>query len=84
MHILSTVIYWNYRRCEEENDVYVKFMNRNKQDALTWSSNSNNDCWIPFQDILCVIDAPEPLGQSGRNYKLNKSDKKLILSSFSC
>ena len=67
-------------RCEEENDVYVKFMKQSLSDVLSWPQNTNDKCCIPFQDILCIIDAPEPQGHSGRNYKIASSAKDLILS----
>lgn len=69
-------------RCEEENDAYVRFMKRDPRDVLSWPQNTNDECWIPFQDILCIVDAPEPQGHSGRNYKISSSDMNLILSLF--
>ena len=68
------------KRSEEENDVYVKFMKRNSNDVLSWPQNTNDECWIPFQNVLCFISAPEPQGHSGRNYRISSSDKDLILS----
>ena len=56
------------KRSEKENDV------------LSWPQNTNDECWIPFQDVLCFISAPEHQGHSGRNYRISSSDKDLILS----
>ena len=48
---------------EEQNDVYVRFMTRvNNSNALSWSEDTCNECWVPFQDIICVVSAPEMQG----------------------
>ena len=69
-------------RCEE-NDVYVKFMKRSSRNVLSWPQSSNDECWIPFQAILCPVDAPKPQAHSGRNYNITSTDLDTILSSFS-
>ena len=71
-----------HERCEEENDVYVKFMKKSSGEVLSWPQNVTDECWIPFQDILCIVEAPKPQGHSVRNYKLLSSDMDLIRSIF--
>ena len=51
-------------RSDENSDVLVKFM-RCKSLYLSWNQDHGNQCWIPFQDILCTISVPEMQGQSG-------------------
>ena len=68
------------KRSEEHEDVYIKFMRRNHQ-TLFWPQDLKNECWIPFQDIICLISAPQLYGQSGRQYKLLASDYCKILAS---
>ena len=42
---------------------------------LSWPSASQKDqCWVQFQDIICVIGAPERQGHSARSYKLSVQD----------
>ena len=71
-----------HERCEEENDVYVKFMKKSSGEVLSWPQNVTDECWIPFQDILCIVEAPKPQGHSVQNYKLLSSDMDLIRSIF--
>ena len=64
---------------EEENYVFVKFMKQTKNsNALSWPQNTHNDCWIPFQDIICIIGAPEVQGHGGHQYRLAHEDIKTI------
>ena len=64
---------------EEQNDVYVRFMTRAKNsNALSWSEDTHNECWVPFQDIICVVSAPEMQGHGGRQYRLTNKDVKNI------
>ena len=58
-------------------------MKRSSRNVLSWPQNSNDECWIPFQNILCPVDAPEPQAHSGRNYNITLTDLDTILSSFS-
>lgn len=61
-------------RSEENNDVYVKFMKRSQNTALSWPQDRRNECWVPFQDILCTVSVPELQGHGGRQYKLSPTD----------
>ena len=64
---------------EEQNDVYVRFMTRAKNsNALSWSEDTRNECWVPFQDIICVVSAPEMQGHGGRQNRLTNKDVKNI------
>ena len=54
-------------------------MRRNQQ-ILFWPQDLKNECWIPFQDIICLISAPQLHGQSGQQYKLSNSDYQHILA----
>ena len=35
-------------RCDEQKDVYVKFMHCNQNHTLSWPYNARNECWVPF------------------------------------
>jgi hypothetical protein len=69
-------------RSDENNDVHVKFMNRSKRSgALSWpTDDSRNECYIPVQDIICTISAPEMQGHGGRQYKLSSLDYDRIMA----
>lgn len=62
-------------RSDEQNDVFVKFMKRAKTtNALSWPQDSHNECWVPFQDIISIINAPEVQGHGGRQYRITYED----------
>ena len=70
----------------ENRDVRVQFMNRNGL-FLYWFENDNrNQCWIPLQRIISVVQVPTPHGSSARKYLLHESDfgnvKKLLPSNI--
>ncbi|KAK6175956.1 hypothetical protein SNE40_014328 [Patella caerulea] len=52
---------------EENIDVLVKFMKRNKEN-LTWPN------------VICIISAPDASGRSGRQYILSENDHKKIIN----
>ena len=57
-------------KCSNENkDVYIKSMKQNNL-ILTWPQTLKNECWIPLNDVIFIINPPELQGQSGRHYKL--------------
>lgn len=66
-------------RSDEHNDVYCHFMKRSNM-TLSWPAENrqNPPCWIPFQDIICRINAPEIQGRSARHYKLVPADVERI------
>ena len=67
--------------CSEENqDCNVKFTTRNDLN-LRWIVDSNiNQCWVPYVNIICVIDPPEVQGRSSRVYHLKNTDYDTIIS----
>ena len=40
-------------RSDQNKDVYVKFMKRSDL-CITWPQDLKNECWIPFNQILCI------------------------------
>ena len=54
-------------RSDQNKDAYIKFMKRNHL-VLIWPQDLQNDCWVPFTDILTIIAPPQLQGHSGRNY----------------
>ena len=43
--------------------------NSRAQEFFSWpKSDKRRACWVPFQNIICCISAPEPQGQSARFY----------------
>ena len=57
-------------------------MHCNQNHTLSWPYDARNECWVPFQGILCVVDAPVLQNQSGRYYKLSFSDLNCIIFLF--
>ena len=67
-------------RSEEYFDVEVKFMNR-KDKTVSWPVDTRRErSWVPFQDVICLIEAPLLQGHSGRTYKIGEADYIKILS----
>ena len=60
-------------------DVYVKFMKRFNELMLLWSQDYGNKCWIPLEDILCIISSPEPQGSRARQFKIKSTEYDLIM-----
>lgn len=68
-------------RSDENNDVHVKFMNKSKRiGTLSWPSDHRNECYVPIQDIICTISAPEMQGHGGRQYNLSSKDNDCIMA----
>ena len=67
------------QRSDINKDLYIKIMRRNQQ-ILFWPQDLKNECWILFQDIICLISAPQLHGRSGQQYKLSNSDYQHILA----
>ena len=62
---------------EEQND--IRFMTRAKNsNALSWSEDIRNECWVPFQDIIYIVSVPEMQGRGRRQYRLTNEDMKNI------
>lgn len=71
----------------ENRDVRVDFMTRSgtvTKPNLRWPAKGKRDdkCWVPFENILCVINAPSVASSSGRLYKLDEQDLTKINSLF--
>ena len=65
---------------EENQDCNVKFMTRNDLN-LRWIVDSTiSQCWVPYVNIICVIDPPEVQGRSARVYQLKNTDYNTIIS----
>ena len=60
--------------CNENNDVKVKFnIIKCIRFCLSWYEY-DNQCWVPFQRIICAVTAPHLLGRSDQQYSLEKED----------
>jgi len=68
-------------RSDENQDVLVKFMKRSRQ-TLSWPENSKDECWVPFDHVLCVVSVPHVTGHSARHYSLPENDFELIKKKF--
>ena len=68
-------------RSESDCDVYISLMEKKDNGQFSWPDQTRkNECWIPFQNIVCLISAPELKGQSARLYKLSEQDTAQIKS----
>jgi hypothetical protein len=66
-------------RSDDESDVLINFMKHASTGLLSWPPASRKDqCWVPFQHVICLIDAPELQGHGARSYKLSMKDKEKI------
>ena len=54
----------------ENRDVRVQFMKRNGLFLYWFEEDSRNQCWIPLQHIISVVQVPTPHGSSARKYYL--------------
>ena len=52
---------------DQNKDAYIKFMKQNHL-VLTWPQDLQNECWVPFTNILTTIAPPQLQGHSRRNY----------------
>ena len=70
----------------ESRDVRVQFMKRNGLFLYWFEEVSRNQCWIPLQHIISVVQVPTPHGSSARKYLPHESDfdnvKKLLPSNI--
>ena len=65
-------------RSDEHSDVLVSFMKRSKCNTLMASNIKKDECWVPFQHIICTIDAPSVKGTTSRLYTINPEDLQKI------
>ena len=68
-------------RCKENGGVKVEYTRRNRL-CLSWYGHENQ-CWVPFQDVLCTITVPHFQGRSGQQYPIEKEGYGKIISSIS-
>ena len=68
-------------RSDEHKDVFVTFMKRAPNHALSWPRRKD-ECWIPQQHIICVVQAPSVKGRGARQYNLDPRDLQKILASY--
>ena len=68
---------------EEHSDILVSFMNRNENNILSWPTGPRKDeCWVPIQHVLCLINAPSAQSHRVRNYIINFDDLNKIKSLY--
>ena len=71
-------------RSDEHSDVIVSFMKRSKCNTFSTPAISKKDeCWVPFQHIICTVDAPSVQGTTARLYTVNPADLQKIRTFFS-
>ena len=46
------------KQSDQNKDVYLKFMKQNHL-VLTSPQDLQNECWVPFTDILTIIAPPQ-------------------------
>ena len=70
----------------ENSDVREQFMKRNSLFLYWFEEDIRNQCWIPLQHIISVVQVPTPHGASARKYLLHENDfdnvKKLLPSNI--
>jgi len=69
-------------RSDEHSDVLVTFMKRSLNDVFSWPARTKDECWVPFQHIICTVNAPIVHGMGARNYKISDSDLNKIIRLF--
>ena len=65
-------------RCDESNDVKVKFMRRDRL-CLSWYEH-DNQCLVAFEHILCTVTALQLQSRNGQQYSLENEDYNKIIS----
>ena len=63
----------------DDGDVNISFMERLKtkgeQSELKYKwPNSSDVLWVQFEDIVCVVNEPTPIGSSKRGYQISVDD----------
>ena len=65
---------------DENQDVNVKFMHRNKLN-LKWTYDAqSSQCWVLFDKVICQISAPSVKGRRARDYDLARDDYDTIVN----
>ena len=57
-------------RSDQNGDVLVIFMKQNGISLNWFEDQSTNQCWVPFNQIICVVDVPNLEGRRGNQYIL--------------
>ena len=65
-------------RSDENCDVYVNFMHKTDGGLLSWPGVRKDTCWVPFQNVICFVSAPELKSLSARSYMLTYHDAAKI------
>lgn len=65
----------------DDGYVNISFMERLKtkgeQSELKYKwPNSSDELWVQFEDIVCVVNEPTPIGSSKRGYQISIDDLK--------
>ena len=56
----------------ELEDAHVKFMHPHGPTNSVYWPRRNDICWVPFSQILCIVQAPTKY--TGRKYKIDEKD----------
>lgn len=67
-------------RSEINQDVLVNCMKRAGK-SFSWPRREDT-CWIPFQHVLCTVEAPTLKSHGARNYQLSDTDFTKIVTVF--
>ena len=67
-------------RSDQNKDAYIKFMKQNHL-VLTWPQELQNECWVPFTDILTTI-APVNYKDTAEETMLAATEYDNILELF--
>ena len=71
------------QRNDDEQDVYISFMNPGRGNTFEWPPENRKDqCWVPFQHILYTVETPSVADNSGRRYKLMEMEHQKIKHFF--
>ena len=66
-------------RSEEQQDKFIKFMQKGATgQSLLWP-RKDDICWIPLQDVIFTVDVSSAKGASSRHYFLSNSDLQRVL-----
>ncbi|GBL74793.1 hypothetical protein AVEN_243649-1 [Araneus ventricosus] len=63
---------------KEEGDYTIAFMHPHGPSETFYWPERQNECPVPSQHILCVIETPEITSHTGRLYKIRTTSKKKI------
>jgi len=63
-------------RSDTNSDVLVTFMKR-ADTKLSWPRRDDK-CWVPFQHIICTVDAPQPVSHAARQYEISAEELKRV------